>query len=353
MERRSAISNVKGLPLTEQTTTGRRDWLKESRHKIVEFPEIITLITFVLIFLLFVFAADNFLSALALSNVLTFGGITGIVVIGVAFLMISGEFDLSVGSTLAVASYVFALALVAGVPAVLAMLLALGVSGLLGLVNGLIVAYSRIPSFIVTLGTLFAYRGLARILGGGEAVKYTPEELPGLFIYLNDSLDPINSLSNPAGNFRASSLWFIGLVIVMTIILERTRYGNHTLATGGNPAAALAQGVNIRRVKIINYILSGCLAGLSGLLIFSQRNSATPLAGLGLELICVAAAVIGGVRLTGGYGTIIGAGIGVLLLSMLEQGLALMGIPNEIFRAVAGFIIILTVVINTYLRREG
>lgn len=273
------------------------------------------------------------------------------VVIGVAFLMISGEFDLSVGSNLAVASYVFALSLVGGIPAVPAMLLALVVSALLGLVNGLIVAYSRIPSFIVTLGTLFAYRGLARILGEGVPVKYTPDDLPGLFAYLNGSLASLNKLFDPTGNFRASSLWFIALIIIMTVVLERTRYGNWTFATGGNALAARSQGVNVKAVKIINFMISGCLAGLAGILIFSQRNSATPLAGTGMELIAVAAAVIGGVRLTGGYGTIIGASIGVLLMSMLEQGLALLGIPNEIFRAVAGFIIIVTVAVNTYLRK--
>ncbi len=307
--------------------------------------------TFLLIFLFFSFQTEAFLSAYALSNVLTFGGIFGIIVIGVAFLMISGEFDLSVGSNLAVASYVFVLALVAGIPPILAMGLALGVSALLGLVNGLIVANSNIPSFIVTLGTLFAYRGLARILGGGQAVSYTPDQVPELFAFLNGYLTSVNQLFSPAGNFRASSFWFIGLVIIMTIVLQRSRYGNWTFATGGNPLAAISLGVNVKRVKIINFMFSGLTAGLAGVLIFSQRNSATPLAGLGVELIAVAAAVIGGVRLTGGSGTIIGAGIGMLLMSMLEQGLALMGIPVEIFRAVAGCLIILTVVINTYLSR--
>lgn len=326
--------------------------LTDIRHKIADFPELITLLTFVLVFLFFAAAvADTFLSPLALSNILTFGSITGVVVIGIAFLMISGEFDLSVGSNLAVASYVFALALVGEVPVVVAMVLALVVSALLGLINGLIVAYSRIPSFIVTLGTLFAYRGLARILGGGSPVKYTPAELPALFSYLNGSLTPLNNLFEQTGNFRASSLWFIGLLMLMTIVLERTRYGNWTFATGGNALAARSQGVNVRKVKILNFVLSGTLAGLAGVLTFAQRNSATPLAGTGMELIAVAGAVIGGVRLTGGYGTLIGAGIGVLLMSMLEQGLALMGIPNEIFRAVAGFIIIITVAINTYLAK--
>lgn len=328
------------------------DRLADLRHKVADYPEIITLFTFALIFVFFaIMATDTFLSAYALSNILTFGGVTGVVVIGIAFLMISGEFDLSVGSTLAVAIYVFALALVGGVPAISAMVLTLAVSALLGLINGLIVAYSRIPSFIVTLGTLFAYRGLARILGEGTAVKYTPDELPGLFTYLNGSLTWFNQLFNPAGNFRASSLWFIGLIILMTIVLERSRYGNWTFATGGNSLAARSQGVNVKWVKIVNFMISGGLAGLAGILIFSQRNSATPLAGTGMELIAVAAAVIGGVRLTGGYGSLLGAGIGVLLMSMLEQGLALLGIPNEIFRAVAGLIIIVTVAVNTYLRK--
>lgn len=322
------------------------------RLKIAETPELVTLATFVAVFAFFALATDTFLSASAISNILTFGGIYGIIVIGVAFLMISGEFDLSVGSTLAVASYVFALALLAGIPPILAMAAALAISSLLGLLNGLVVVYSRLPSFIVTLGTLFAYRGLARIIGRGTAAAYTPDDMPALFAYLNGYLTPVNELFSPAGNFRASSAWFIGFIIVMTIVLQRTRYGNWTFATGGNRDAAISLGVNVRKVKIVNFMLSGCLAGLAGVLIFAQRNSATPLAGLGIELIAVAAAVIGGIRLTGGYGTILGAGIGILLMSTLEQGLALMGIPNEIFRAVAGFIIILTVTANTYLSRE-
>jgi simple sugar transport system permease protein len=323
--------------------------LSDIRSRIANIPELVALITFVIVFVYFSIAASAFLSAYALSNILTFGGISGIVVIGVAMLMISGEFDLSVGSTLAVASYVFVLALVAGVPPLLAMGLALLVSAVLGLINGLIVVYSKIPSFIVTLGTLFAYRGLARVLGKGSAITYTPKESPVLFSYLNGYLTSINALFGSAANFRASSFWFIGLVIVMTIVLMRTAYGNWTFATGGNPGAALSQGVNTRRVKIVNFVLSGSLAGLAGVLTFAQRNSATPLAGSGLELTAVAAAVIGGVRLTGGYGTILGASVGILLVSMLEQGLALMGIPNEIFRAVAGFIIILSVIANTYM----
>ena len=142
------------------------------RHTLTDFSEIVALISFLVLFIFFAIAADNFLTGFALANILTFASITGIVVVGVAILMIAGEFDLSVGSTFAVASYVFALSMNAGVPPVLAMVLALIISCLLGLVNGLIVTGTGIPSFIATLGTMLAYRGIARGLGGGDFAQF-------------------------------------------------------------------------------------------------------------------------------------------------------------------------------------
>lgn len=322
------------------------------RQRLAESPEIVALITLVLVFTFFAVSAENFLTVYALSNVLTFASVFGIVVVGIAFLMISGEFDLSVGSNLAVAGFVFLISLLAGIPAILAMLLALVVSTLLGLVNGLIVVYSGIPSFIATLGTLLAYRGVARVLGGGQSNAFTPDVKPALFAVLNDYITPINSLFAPAGNFRVSSIWFIGVVVVMSIVLTRTRHGNATFAVGGNPGAALAQGVNVNRLKLINFALSGLFAGLAGVILFAQRSSMNELLGEGLELTAVAAAVIGGVSLYGGTGTILGAAMGMILLTMLEQGLVLMGVSNVIFRGIVGAIIIISVVINVYLKRQ-
>ncbi len=326
--------------------------LKRLLLTVTESPEIAAFITLLLVFLFFAFSAPNFLSAYALSNILTFASIYGIIVVGVAFLMISGEFDLSVGSVLAVAGYIFLLSLLAGIHPLVAMLLALGVSALLGLINGLIVVLTGIPSFIATLGTLLAYRGLVRALGGGQATGYNPESKPLLFAVLNDSIASLNQLFDPAGNFRVSSLWFVGLVIVASFVLMRARHGNWTFAVGGNPGAALAQGVNVKRIKLINFVLSGFLAGLAGVILFAQRSSMNELIGAGLELTVVAAAVIGGVSLNGGTGTIVGAAVGMLILSMLEQGLVLMGVTNELFQGVVGAIIIISVVVNTYLKQE-
>jgi simple sugar transport system permease protein len=318
------------------------------RHRLADFPEGVALVSFLAIFIFFSIAAPNFFSLIAISNILTFASITGIIVIGVAVLMISGEFDLSVGSTFAVASFVFALSLNAGLAPVLAALLALVVSTILGSINGLILVWTGIPSFIITLGTLLAYRGIARAIGGGKLAAYTGEPL-AIFTYLNGALPFFNNLSSPANNFRASTFWFIIIAVMAAVVMKRTRYGNWVYATGGNPGAALAQGVTVDRVKVINFMMTGLLAGVAGVIQFSHRTSVDPLRGFGLELIAVAACVIGGVKLTGGYGTIFGAVLGILLLQMLEQGLILMSVPIQIFQAVAGLILIVAVISNTYL----
>jgi simple sugar transport system permease protein len=124
-------------------------------------------------------------------------------------------------------------------------------------------------------------------------------------------------------------------------------------ATGGNRGAALSLGVPVRRVVVANFVLAGLLAGVASVLQFAHRSSVDPLRGEGLELIAVAACVIGGLRLTGGSGSILGACLGMLLLQMLEQGLVLMQIPVQVFQAVAGLILIIAVISNTYLTGEG
>ncbi|MBL7065507.1 MAG: ABC transporter permease [Anaerolineae bacterium] len=322
--------------------------LTRFRYRLAEFSEVVALISFLAVFLFFAVAADHFLTSFSIANILTFASITGIVTVGVAMLMISGEFDMSVGSIFAVASYVFVLTLNAGVGPIPAMLLALLASAVLGLINGLIVTGTGIPSFMTTLGTMLAYRGIARALGSGLMVCYKEEKL-ALFDVLNGPINAINQLSDPPSNFRVSILWFIVIAIVISLVLMRTRYGNWVFATGGNPGAALAQGVAVKRVKVINFVLTGLLAGTASVMQFAHRLSVDPLRGKGMELIAVAACAIGGVRLTGGYGTILGACVGMLLLQMLEQGLVLMHVPVQIFQAVAGLILIVAVISNTYL----
>ena len=304
--------------------------------------------SFILLFIFFTLAAPNFLSALSIGNVLTFGSITGIVTIGVAMLMVSGEFDLSVGSTFALASYIMALTMIAHWPLWLSIFLSLAISVLLGLINGLIVVKAKIPSFIATLGTMLAYRGIVRAVGHGDFATFK-EKAPALFNLLNGPFPLLNNLFHTNDSYRMSLIWFILLAVLFSFILMRTRYGNWTYAAGGAPEAAAAQGVNVGRVKIANFMLTGLLVAVASILQFSYRLSVDPLRGNGMELIVVAAAVIGGVRLTGGWGTIFGAVMGTLLLQILDQGLVLMHIPIQVFQATAGVIIVLSVIINIYI----
>lgn len=321
------------------------------RHRLSYIPEAVVLISFLLLFIFFSFAAPHFLSALSIGNILTFGSITGIVVIGVGMLMISGEFDLSVGSNFALASYVLALSINGGIPVVPAIIFAIAVSTFLGFVNGIIVTRTNIPSFIATLGTMLAYRGIVRAVGGGSFASYKGTDIP-LFKVLNGDFTLVNNIFHVQA-FRTSFIWFVLLVVIFIILLMRTKFGNHVFAVGGLPGAALAQGVKVNYVKVMCFTITGLLVGFASILQFSHRLSVDPLRGDGMEMIAVAASAIGGIRLTGGFGTILGAVAGAFLLQMLDQGLVLMGIPIQVFQACVGLIIIISVISNTYLGKSS
>ena len=317
------------------------------RYRLSYIPEAVALISVLVLFVFFSIAAPNFLTPLSIGNILTFGSIVATVTIGVAILMIAGEFDLSVGSNFAVTSYVIALSLIAGLSVWVAIPLAILISTSLGLLNGLIVTKTRIPSFICTLGTMLAYRGIVRAIGKGSFATYKGDPIP-LFKILNGDFNLLNQYFDVQA-FRTSMIWFVLLAIIFTLILLRTKFGNWIYASGGAPGAALAQGVNVNRVKILCFTLTGFMVAIASTMQFSHRLSVDPLRGEGMELLVVASCVIGGVRLTGGYGTVIGAILGTFLLQMLDQGLVLMQIPIQVFQASVGLIIITSVILNTYL----
>lgn len=317
------------------------------RHRLSYIPEAVVLISFFLLFIFFSLSAPHFLTPISIGNIITFGSITGIVAIGVGLLMIAGEFDLSVGSNFALAGYILALSINGGIPVAPAILLAILTSTILGFTNGLIVTRTNIPSFIATLGTMLAYRGIVRAVGGGDFASYKGAAIP-LLKFLNGDFTLLNSWFEVQA-FRTSVIWFIVLAIIFIIILMRTPFGNWVYAVGGLPGAARAQGVNVVLVKLMAFTITGFLMGIAGVLQFAHRLSVDPLRGEGLEMITVAACAIGGIRLTGGSGTLLGALFGALLLQMLDQGLVLMGIPIQVFQASVGLIIILSVISNTYL----
>jgi len=308
------------------------------------------LATLVVVVILFSIFVPHFFSLRSVSGIINAATLTGMVTIGVTMLMISGEFDLSVGSIVAIGAYAFAFGTTSLHSPLLAVAMGLLIPALLGAINGLIFIWTEIPSFIVTLGTLYIYRGAVWILSGGQLIQTLEKQT--VYTVFNGRLDVLNNLL-PGANFRTSLLWLLGMTMLFQYILVRTRYGNHVFAVGGNPIGALAQGVNIKRVKVINFIISGTLAGLTGILLFSQYKSVRVATGAGMELNAIAAAVVGGALLTGGAGSIWGALIGAILISTLRTGVVLMNIPfipADNFEAVVGVTIIGAVILNNWLR---
>jgi ribose/xylose/arabinose/galactoside ABC-type transport system permease subunit len=373
---------------------------------------------FLAVFLFFALATPTtFLSNSSFSSILNSQAVPGIVAIGITLLMISGEFDLSVGSILGVASLVFLYATVNGLHIVLAGFLGLLTGGLLGLINGLLFTYTGIPSFIVTLGTMLVYRAISLSANsGGRIIRYSEfsrdaptispptwciilivGSLIGFFAWILKDIyaayqinrqkrilslvtfyglilllliyalfgtlktGPISidifqllngNLEFVPGNYRTSILWWLLLTVLFTLILTRTRFGNAIFATGGNAQAARLQGINIDRVRITNFVISGSLAAVAGIIQTARLKSVDPLRGTGLELEVIAAVVIGGTLLTGGFGSLVGSAIGTALTGMLRTGLVLVQVPSNAFRGAIGAIMIIAVIINNNVRKE-
>jgi simple sugar transport system permease protein len=280
-------------------------------------PPLLTLMVGLVLFSLFV---PHFASAQTISGIINAASINAIVVVGVTMLMISGEFDLSVGAMVAMGGYVFAnITLTGGSPAV-AIIVTLLVTAAMGGINGWLTIGTGIPSFVVTLGTRSIYRAAVWIFSGG-AMLQTAEKLP-IYDLLSGRLEFFANLIDKA-NFRTVTVWALLLGLLLQLVLTRTRFGNQLFATGGNPAAARAQGIRTSLVKLMSFTLTGVLAGVAGIMTFSQFNTVFVATAANLELTAVAAAVVGGTLLSGGVGSIIGGLIGILILAMLRTGVIL------------------------------
>lgn len=319
------------------------DTAKHRRRLLGDSPIVPPAVTIVVMFVLFSLLVPHFGTVRTLSGITSAAAINAVVAIGVTFLMITGEFDLSVGAELAMGGWVFGRHVVNGGSPVVGVALAVSVTAAMGLFNGLLVTGTGLPSFIVTLGTRSIYRGAIWLYSGGFMLE-TTEKFPVFSIFAG-RLDIIND-HLPRGNFRATALWAIGLAIVLQLVLTRTRFGNHVFAAGGNPEAARSQAVNVRQVKLISFAITGALAGLAGVMLFSHHTTMFVASGSGVELVAVAAAVVGGTRLTGGVGSVIGGLLGVFLISLLRSGVVLGGLPADNFEAIVGVTIIAAAYLN-------
>ena len=267
----------------------------------------------------------------SLPSVLAVTAQIGILTIGQALLMTSGEVDLSVGSVFAFVGLIFVMIMDLGVAVFPSMLLALAAALLIGMTNGYLTTRFRVPSMIVTLGALFVFRGIAYILTEGYSLS-----IPRPF-----RKDPIVEFFDDRTMGIANTFFvLLFLTLVFAFVLARTRFGNHVLAVGGDPAAASANGISPSRVKMTAFMLCSLLAGIAGILVTCQEGAVYSTSGKLLELETIAAAVMGGCTLRGGIGSIWGPVLGVFVLSSLKGGLMLMGAPTYWYISFVGLILI-------------
>lgn len=305
--------------------------------RVKEFGAVIGLLVVLLAFTLL---SDRFLTYGNMVNIFTVTAELGVMAVGVCFLMISGEFDLSVGSVFAVAPMVGALLAAEGQPLAVGIIAGLGVAAAIGIVNGQLVLRTGVPSFIVTLGGMMFFRGVVLATSGGFPVSYLEP-------------DPLMNFlgGRTAIGLRWSGIWFILLVIIFQAILTRTRYGNHVSAVGGNEGTAKAVGIGVSKVKLTNFVLCSMTAGLAGFMRFGRFSSVDPTSGRLMELEAIAACVIGGALLTGGYGSIVGAFLGAFLMGVMRSGLILAGAPPYWYQGFIGLVLVIAVILNTRIRK--
>ncbi len=295
----------------------------------------------ILLLLYFQSSNDAFLSQANIRGLAQSGYATAIIACGLVMLLICGEIDLSVGSALGFAPIVVYLA-DQELTFPFAVIVALVVTSLVGLINGVVTVFLRVPSFVTTLGTLFLLTGLNVTLTQGFP-KPAPEE-SGLTRILG-------------GGPFSGIMWALVIVLLMHLLLTRTRWGLHTFAVGGNLVGASEAGVRVNRVKIGNFMLCSALGGFAGIMEAIRINSVDPLAGgPNVMFLAVSAAVIGGTALAGGAGTILGAFFGTAVLAILRNGFTLQGVSANTFNIILGISILVAMTLNVYvgrLRRSG
>ncbi|CCW35558.1 ribose ABC transporter membrane protein [Chthonomonas calidirosea] len=317
---------------------------------------------FVLLVIALWATTPSFRQVSTLQNLLQQVSLNVIISVGMTFVIITAGIDLSVGSVQGLVGTVTALVLMApplvarfgsGVM-VLAVLAGTGAGILIGLLNGLLVAFLNIQPFIATLATMWILRGLAEVLTNGSPVGTAMPGTP-LASLRNNILEHQFTMLGMGyvGPLPLSALVALITVVVGHIILSKTRFGRQVYALGGNLEATRLSGINVKRILLVVYLLSGLLSGIAAILLMSKLVSGQPTAGSGFELYSIAAVVLGGTSLFGGQGSVIGSVIGALIIGIIGMGLDLHGVSSFWQQVVMGVLILLAVLLDQVTRKAS
>jgi len=318
--------------MTESTRPKWRDWL--SSH-----PEALSLLALLVLCGAMLAVSGQFFTWENLSNVARQVSINAIIATGMTIVILTGGIDLSVGSVMALSMTFSAGAMLAGVSPWIGILIGLGTGVAAGAINGVLIAYARLPAIIVTLAMMEIPRGLALFYTGG----YPQSGLPESFAWLG---------RGALLGIQIPIIIMAAVVAAAFVLLTCFPVGRYLYGLGGNEEAVRLSGVRVERYKLLAYVLSGATAALSGLVLSSRLMSGQPNAGLGFELDAIAAVVLGGTAITGGRGSIIGTLIGALTLGVLNNGLNLMGVSPYPQKIVKGLIILLAIYVGSLKRDQ-
>ncbi len=302
----------------------------------------------IVIVIVFSLLSPNFLQFDNVVGILIATTVNGVLALGVTFVIISGSIDLSVGTVMTLSAVMTAVFItVWQLPVPVGIVAGIATGGLAGLVNGVLVARLKIPSFIATLGMLNVAKGLALVISGLKP------------IYFNDTPEFNRAAMGSVVGGIVPGLEIPNLVVVLfvsalaaSLILSKTILGRFTFALGSNEEAARLSGVNVDAWKMAVFTVCGLFSGIAGVLIGARLNSAQPSLGQGYELDAIAAAVIGGTSLSGGEGSILGTVIGAFIISTLTNGLRILSVPQEWQTVVTGGIVIVAVYLDIVRRRQ-
>jgi len=283
--------------------------------------------------ILFSLVNSTFLTVNNITNIILQVSIIAITAYGMTYVLLLGDIDLSVGSTIALVGTLSALGLSFGIPFILVLPLSVLSAMIIGLINGSLSALAGIPSFIVTVATMGIFRGVAYVVTDGTPIMIKDEAF--LFLGNGDFL------------YLPVPIWILLVLLVVNhFILSKTTFGRKIYITGGNKEAAVYSGINVAALKIKVFMIAAVMAGISGMILASRLYSGQPNAAISYELDAIAAAVLGGTSLNGGYGTVIGTLIGALIIGVINNGMNLMNVPYFYQMMVKGMVILIAVYVD-------
>lgn len=330
------MANEKTLPVNNGSSGKSMKFMSLlSRHML----EVILILLIVAVSII----SPKFLTSGNILNILRNVSMTGIIAFGMTFVIIAGEIDLSVGSTVGLSGVIVALTtrilstagLSLGLSAIIGIIVSLLICSLFGLFNGFLLTKFKMPSFIITLGMLNLLYGLAAVISGGFPIT----TLPTWYKWFG--------AGNLFGTVPVPALFLLAVFVITAIIVKYTHFGRSLYATGGNPESARLSGINVKRIKIIVMIIVQFCAAFAGILLSSQVMSGTFSFGRGWEMQAISAVIIGGASLSGGSGKIWGTFLGIIFLGVIQNAMTLNGVDDYMQYIVQGALIIGAVLINS------